>query len=181
MRFSRTLAAAGALVVVVPAGCGSSGDDAHVPEGSDAHAHIDPLSPETLDADAAAITAMQTILSWQPAVDTGKADALARARPWFGGALLHTVDQDPAAASGVRPDREWIAWDESGDALTASCVRADSTPAAPEGMRTLVIDVTCTQTVLHASGSSTRRPPETWRTVVTHTDGGWRLTDYRYQ
>jgi len=48
-------------------------------------------------------------------------------------------------------------------------------------MRTLVIDVTCTQSVLHASGQSTRLTPQTWRTTVTRTDDGWRLTDYRYQ
>ncbi|MFD4184050.1 hypothetical protein [Rhodococcus sp. NPDC058514] len=40
--------------------------------------------------------------------------------------------------------------------------------------------MTCTQTALHAAGSSTRLSPETWRTTVTRTDDGWRMTDYRY-
>lgn len=49
-------------------------------------------------------------------------------------------------------------------------------------MRTVVIDVICTQTVLHASGRSTRlTPPQLWRTTTVRTDDGWRLTDYRFQ
>ncbi|MFD4268155.1 hypothetical protein [Rhodococcus sp. NPDC058481] len=181
MRISRTVAAVGALAAVaaVLAGCGSGGGGGDVHEGTDAHESINPLDPDTLDADETATTAMQAILSWQPAIDASKSDALRRARPWLGGELLATVQND-GAAPGVRPDREWTAWKNSGDALSALCVRDDSTPAAPKGMRTLVIDVTCTQTALHAAGSSTRLSPETWRTTVTRTDDGWRMTDYRY-
>ena len=179
-KLRRTLAViATAAATLVLAGCGSSDDT--TPKGSDDHAVIDPLDPSELDANATAVTAMQAILSWQPAVDASKSDALVRARPWLGGDLLATVDSDDGAASGVRPDSEWLAWKASGDALTASCVRADSTPAAPKGMRTVVVDVSCRQTVLHATGSSTKKAAETWRTTVTRTDDGWRLTDFRYQ
>lgn len=165
---------------MVLAGCGSSShDDEHT--GSDDHVHIDPLDPQHLDADETATTAMQAILSWQPAVDESKSDALARARPWLGGDLAVTVDNDNAAAPGLRPDREWLAWQRAGDALTASCLKAESTPAAPKGMRTLVIDVSCRQTVLHAAGSSTPLAPQTWRTTITRTSDGWRLTEFRYQ
>lgn len=179
-RISTKLLVAGILSTsLVLAGCGSSNDT--TPKGSDDHAVIDPLDPSELDANATAVTAMQAILSWQPAVDASKSDTLVRARPWLGGDLLATVDSDNGAASGVRPDSEWLAWKASGDALTASCVRADSTPAAPKGMRTVVVDVSCRQTVLHAAGSITNRSAETWRTTVTRTDAGWRLTDFRYQ
>lgn len=184
MRSSTKYFVAGLLSAsFVLAGCGSSGDssDDHASTGSDDHTAINPANPAELDADATATTAMQAILSWQPAVDTSKSDALVRARPWLGGDLLATVDSSGSTESGVRPDSEWLAWKASGDALTASCARADSTPAAPTGMRTVVIDVSCRQTVLHATGSSTKRSAETWRTTVTRTDDGWRLTDFRYQ
>ncbi|MDI9940369.1 hypothetical protein QM806_33895 [Rhodococcus sp. IEGM 1351] len=180
-RFSRKMLIAGAVsATLMLAGCGSSGDEDE-PSGSDDHAHIDPLDPAALDADGTAVTAMQAILSWQPAVDESKSDALRRARPWLGGELATTVDNDSGAATGLRPDREWLAWQQAGDALTASCTKADSTPAAPEGMRTVVIDVSCLQTVLHTAGSSTPLAEQTWRTTVTRTDDGWRLTDFRYQ
>lgn len=157
--------------------CGSDGPE--VPAGSDAHVHIDPTDPDQLDADAAASTAMQVVLSWQPAVDESKSDALRRARPWLGGDLATTVDTSSTTPSGVQPDRQWLAWKESGDALTARCTRAESTPAAPEGMRTVVVDVRCGQTVLHTSGSATPLPAQTWRTTVTQTDAGWRVTSFR--
>lgn len=166
----------------VLAGCGSSnggGDGEH--GGSDDHVHIDPYDPAHLDEVGTATTAMQVILSWQPGVDESKSDALRRARPWLAGNLLDTVDNDGGGVTGVRPDRDWVAWKESGDALTASCSKAESTPAAPEGMRTVVIDVSCRQTVLHAAGSSTNLAGQTWRTTVTRTENGWRLTDFRYQ
>lgn len=181
MRFSTKLLIAGALSgTLVLAGCGSPRDEDE-PSGSDDHAHIDPLDPTALDADGTAVTAMQAVLSWQPAVDASKSDALRRARPWLGGDLAATVDNDTTAATGLRPDREWLAWKQAGDALTASCTKADSTPPAPEGMRTVVIDVSCRQTVLHAAGSSTPLPAQTWRTTITRTDDGWRLSDFRYQ
>ena len=177
--FAVIAAAAAGLAITSCSNQSSDGDSGHA--GTDDHAVIDPLDPTALDAVATATTAMQTILSWQPAVDTSKSDALVRARPWLGGGLLATVEGDNTAQSGVRPDSEWLAWKESGDALTASCSKAESTPAAPSGMRTVVIDVSCRQTVLHAQGSSTNRSAETWRTTVTRTDDGWRLTDFRYQ
>ncbi|WP_245814079.1 hypothetical protein [Rhodococcus marinonascens] len=181
MRFSTRLLISGVLSVgVVLAGCSSpeTGSE-HV--GSDDHVRIDPLDPTQLGAEDTATTAMGAILSWQPAVDESKSDALRRARPWLGGDLAVAVDQATGPAPTLRPDQEWLAWRESGAAVSASCTRADSTPAAPEGMRTVVIDVTCTQTVLHAAGSSTPRAPETWRTTATRTDDGWRLTGFRYQ
>lgn len=180
---SKKLLIAGlAVTTAVLAGCGASGGDVdseHV--GSDDHAEIDPYDPTHLDEVGTATTAMQVILSWQPAVDESKSDALRRARPWLAGNLLDTVDNDGGGVTGVRPDRDWVAWKESGDALTASCSKAESTPAAPEGMRTVVIDVSCRQTVLHAAGSSTNLAGQTWRTTVTRTENGWRLTDFRYQ
>lgn len=181
---ARTLLLASAVAaVMLIAGCGSPGTSSEGEDrsGTDAGAHIDPLDPAHLDASATATTAMQVILSWQPAVDGSKSDALARARPWLGGDLADAVDETTGPAPTLRPDREWAAWKQAGDALTASCTEAESTPAAPEGMRTLVIDVDCRQTVLHASGSSTTLPTQTWRTTVTHTDDGWRLTGFRYQ
>ena len=178
MRTSRPASAAAAIAAaaVVLVGCGSSDGEQH---GTDDHTQIDPAAPQVLDADGTAETSMQVILSWQPTTDAGKTDALRRATPWLGGDLLEVVDRP--AATGLRPDRDWEAWKSSGDVLTAACARADSTPAAPAGMRTLVIDVTCTQQVLYTTKTSTRLTPETWRTTVTRTDDGWRLTDYRYQ
>lgn len=170
--------AAAALAV---AGCGNNTPDEtpHAHEGSDDHQVIEPLSPQQIDADTTAITAMGMILSWQPAIDESKADALIRATPYLGGDLLAVAESGTRA--DVRPDADWQQWAAAKDALSATCVRADSTPAAPEGMRTLVIDLTCTQTVLHAGGRSTRLTPQSWRTTVVRTDDGWRLTDYRFQ
>ena len=184
MRMSKKVVVAGLLAATaVLAGCGSSNGDGGDGEhgGSDDHVHIDPYDPAHLDEVSTATTAMEAILSWQPAVDESKSDALRRARPWLAGDLAATVDNDNGGATGIRPDRDWSAWKESGDALTASCTKAESTPAAPEGMRTVVIDVSCRQTVLHAAGSSTNLAAQTWRTTITRTDDGWRLTDFRYQ
>lgn len=166
-----------AAAAVTLTGCGSNGEQEHT--GRDDHQMIDPRSPQEIDADQTAITAMQMILSWQPAVDTSKSDALVRAQRYLGGDLLSVAESDTRA--DVRPDADWQQWASSKDALTATCARSDSTPAAPAGMRTLVIDVVCTQTVLHATGQSTRLTPEQWRTTVTRTDDGWRLTDYRFE
>nr|ARX60607.1 putative membrane protein [Prescottella equi] len=180
MRIQRATAAVAltAATAIALAGCGSDSDNApHT--GTDDHAAITPLSPQEIDADQTAITAMQTILSWQPAVDDSKGDVLVRAKPWLGGDLLAAAEEGKSVS--LRPDRDWQQWAADKDALTANCVRADTTPAAPAGMRTVVIDVTCRQTVLHASGQSTRLTPETWRTTVTRTDDGWRMTDYRFQ
>jgi len=176
-RWHTCLAAAAVVIAATVSGCGTDTP----PRASDDHVRIDPLNPADLDADRTATTAMGAILSWQPVIDASKADALRRARPWLGGDLAATVDHDDGSPSGVAPDREWLAWKQSGDAVTASCTRAASTPAAPEAMRTLVIDVSCRQTVLHATGSTTPRPPQTWRTTVTRTDNGWRVTEFRYQ
>ncbi|MGW4482102.1 hypothetical protein [Rhodococcus triatomae] len=178
-RATATAAVAVAAATAALAGCsgGSSDNTSHT--GTDSHTAINPLAPHDLDANRTATTAMQTILSWQPAIDDSKADALVRATPWLGGDLLTTVEDGQRAT--VRPDREWQRWAAAKDALSASCVRSDTTPAAPDGMRTLVIDVTCRHTVLHATGQSTPLTPETWRTTVTRTDAGWRLTDYRFR
>ncbi|WP_277371931.1 hypothetical protein [Rhodococcus rhodochrous] len=181
MRITRvTIAAVCTAAAVAVAGCGSdTAEEHHVHEGSDDHEVIEPLSPQQIDADDTAITAMQMILSWQPAIDESKADALVRATPYLGGDLLAVAESGNRA--DVRPDADWQQWAASKDAVAATCVRADSTPAAPAGMRTVVIDVICTQTVLHASGRSTRLTPQLWRTTTVRTDDGWRLTDYRFQ
>lgn len=180
MRIQRTAAAVTltAAAAIALAGCGSDSQQvSHT--GTDDHAAINPLSPQEIDADQTAITAMQMILSWQPAVDASKSDALVRAKPWLGGDLLAAAEEGKSVS--IRPDRDWQQWAAAKDALTANCARSDTTPAAPAGMRTVVIDVTCRQSVLHATGQSTPRTPETWRTTVTRTDAGWRLTDYRFQ
>ncbi|WP_330766998.1 hypothetical protein [Rhodococcus sp. M8-35] len=179
MRITRVTVAAVCTAAAV-AGCGSdTTGDQHAREGSDDHQVIEPLSPRQIDADDTAITAMGMVLSWQPAIDESKADALIRATAYLGGDLLAVAESGTRAE--VRPDADWQQWAASKDALSATCVRADSTPVAPKGMRTVVLDVTCTQTVLHAGGRSTRLTPQTWRTTVTRTDAGWRLTDYRFQ
>ncbi|MGW4019406.1 hypothetical protein ACWECW_24190 [Rhodococcus ruber] len=175
-----TIAAVCTAAAVALAGCGSdTTSDQHVHEGSDDHHVIEPLSPQQIDADGTATTAMGMILSWQPAIDESKTDALLRATPYLGGDLRAVAESGTRA--DVRPDADWQQWAASKDAVSASCVRAASTPAAPAGMRTLVLNLTCTQTVLHASGRSTRLTPQTWRTTTVRTDDGWRLTDYRYQ
>ncbi|MDO1481613.1 hypothetical protein [Rhodococcus ruber] len=175
-----TVAAVCTAAAVTLAGCGSDTTDGqHVHEGSDDHQVIEPLSPQRIDADDTATTAMGMILSWQPAIDESKTTALIRARPYLSGDLLAVAESGTRA--DVRPDADWQQWAAAKDAVSATCVRADSTPAAPAGMRTVVIDVICTQTVLHASGRSTRLTPQTWRTTTVRTDDGWRLTDYRFQ
>ena len=175
-----TIAAVCTAAAVAVAGCGSdTAEEHHVHEGSDDQQVIEPLSPQQIDADDTAITAMQMILSWQPAIDESKADALIRATPYLGGDLLAVAESGSRA--DVRPDADWRQWAAAKDAVTAVCAHSDTTPTAPAGMRTVVIDVICTQTVLHASGRSTRLTPQLWRTTIVRTDDGWRLTDYRFQ
>ncbi|MCE5292025.1 MAG: hypothetical protein LLG14_22670 [Nocardiaceae bacterium] len=128
-----------------------------------------------------ATTAMGVILSWKPAKDSSSTDAFRRAQRWLGGELLEAARVTTTAESEVRPDPRWAVWRESRDVISAACIRSDSTPNAPAGMRTVVIDVTCTQNVLHSSGAITPLTPETWRVSVTKTEGGWLLTDYRFQ
>ncbi len=72
-----TVAAVCTAAAVAVAGCGSidPAGEQHVYEGSDDHQVIEPLSPQQIDADDTAITAMQMILSWQPAIDESKTDA----------------------------------------------------------------------------------------------------------
>ncbi|UIR39710.1 hypothetical protein LZP97_26370 (plasmid) [Rhodococcus sp. DMF-1] len=175
-----TVAAVCTAAAAFLAGCGSdTTSNQHVHEGSDDHHVIEPLSPQQIDADDTATTAMQMVLSWQPAIDESKADALLRATPYLGGDLLAVAESGTRA--DVRPDAEWQQWAAAKDAVTAVCAHSDTTPEAPAGMRTVVIDVICTQTVLHASGRSTRLTPQLWRTTTVRTDDGWRLTDYRFQ
>lgn len=177
----RAIVATTAVVVALGvAGCGGSESEPH-PEGSDTHVHIDPLDPDTLPPEKVAETAMNAILSWQPAADTSKADAVRRARPWLGGDLAAQAATPAPAPTGMRPDAKWEAWSRSKDSLTAACTVADDTPAHPDGMRTVIVDVRCRQTVLHTTGSSTTLAAERWRTTVTATDDGWRLTDFRFR
>ena len=173
---SRVIIAALAAALVL-AGCGSNGD---ADLASDDHAHIDPLNPDHMAPEQVATTAMGVILSWKPTEDASPTDAFQRARRWLGGKLRDAANVTTTAPSGVRPDPRWVSWRESRDVISAACVRSDSTPAAPEGMRTLVIDVTCRQNVLHVGGAITPLTPETWRTTVTRTGDGWLLTDYRF-
>ncbi len=172
--------AAAVAIAVFAAGCGSSPDPDPIPEGTDAHVQIDPLDPAALGPQEAAAAAMNAILSWQPVFDADKTDALARARPWLTVPLTDSLDA-PQTSAALRPDREWDAWAASGDTLTATCTPAADTPATPEGMRTVIVDLDCRQRVLHASGASTLRPVETWRTTIISTPGGWRLSDFRYR
>jgi len=175
-----TIAAVCTAAAIALAGCGSdTAEEHHTHEGSDDHQMIEPLSPQQIDADDTAITAMQMVLSWQPAIDESKTDALIRATPYLGGDLLAVAESGNRA--DVRPDADWQQWAAAKDAVTAVCAHSDTTPAAPAGMRTVVIDVICTQTVLHTSGRSTRLTPQLWRTTTIRTDDGWRLTDYRFQ
>ncbi len=160
------------------AGCGLSGD---ADLASDDHTHIDPLDPDHMAPEQVATTAMGVILSWKPTEDASPTDAFMRAKRWLGGELLEAASITTTAPSGVRPDPRWESWRTSRDAVSAACVRADSTPDAPQGMRTLVIDITCRQNVLHVGGAITPLTPETWRTTVTKTDDGWLMTDYRFQ
>ena len=176
-----SVAAVCTAAAVALAGCGSdtSSSDRHGHQGSDAHEVIEPLSPQQIGANDTAITAMGMILSWQPAIDDSKTDALIRATPYLGGDLLAVAESGSRA--DVRPDADWQQWAAAKDAVTAVCAHSDTTPVAPAGMRTVVIDVICTQTVLHASGQTTRLTPQLWRTTITRTDDGWRLTDFRFQ
>lgn len=173
------LAAAIAAVLAV-AGCGGSPDPDPIPEGTDAHVQIDPLDPSGLDAPGAATTAMNAILSWQPAVDYSKAGALARARPWITTPLIDTLNA-PQSTTELRPDKEWDAWARSKDSLTATCWPTEGATAPPAGMRTVIVDLECRQRVLHADGSSTQRPTEPWRATVITTPNGWKLSDFRYR
>lgn len=173
-------AAITAAAVLAVAGCGGSPDPDPIPEGTDAHVQIDPLDPAGLDAPGAATTAMNAILSWQPAVDTSKADALARARPWITTPLIDTLDA-PQSTTELRPDREWDAWARSEDTLTATCWPTEGTTVPPSGMRTVIVDLECRQRVLHADGSSTQRSVEPWRTTVITTPNGWKVSDFRYR
>lgn len=182
MRIGRApLASVCTAAAVALGGCGSSdpAGEPHTHQGSDDHHATEPLSPQQIDADQTAITAMGMILSWQPAIDESKTDALIRATAYLGGDLLAAAESGTRA--DVRPDADWQQWAASNDAVSAVCAHSDSTPAAPTGMRTVVIDVICTQAVLHTSGRSTGLTPQLWRTTVTRTDHGWRLTDYRFQ
>lgn len=180
MRITRiTVAAVCTAAAAFLAGCGNTTSEQHVQEGSDDHQVIEPLSPQQIDADDTASTAMGMVLSWQPAIDESKADALLRATAYLGGDLLAVAESGTRAE--VRPDADWQQWAAAKDAVTAVCAHSDTTPEAPAGMRTVVIDVICTQSVLHASGLSTRLTPQLWRTTIVRTDDGWRLTDYRFQ
>ncbi|MCW4356161.1 hypothetical protein ONR57_22910 [Hoyosella sp. YIM 151337] len=164
-------------LIAVTAACGRSEPaDGPIPEGTDAHAEISPVeaSPQPV-----ARAAMQTILSWQPATDASKTDALRRAQQWLSGELLDAA-LTPDPDSALRPDPHWEAWKQSSDVVTARCDTATDGVAIPDGARTVVVDVQCTQTVLHTSGQSTPLTPETWRTTLTETSDGWRLTSYRF-
>lgn len=169
----------GVAAAVLLAGCGS--DTSAPPSGTDAHIRIDPVDPQALTAEGVAQAAMNAILSWQPATDTSKSDALRRAQPWIGVPLAKKVGTPEPTPAGLRPDAQWEAWKRSGDTLTAACRIPGDTPAHPDGMHTVVVDVSCRQTVLHTSGDSTRLTPQRWRTTITATADGWRLTDYRFR
>lgn len=168
-----------AAAVLAISGCGGSPDSDPIPEGTDAHVQIDPLDPASLDASGAATTAMNAILSWQPAVDDSKADALARARPWITTPLTDTLDA-PQSTTELRPDKEWDAWARSKDTLTATCWPTEGATTPPAGMRTVIVDLECRQRVLHADGTSTQRPVEPWRATVITTPNGWKVSDFRY-
>ena len=70
-------------------------------------------SAQEIDADQTAITAMQMILSWQPAVDESKTDALVRAKPYLGGA--EGQQQGVQLAHAVVGERAAVARDGTGD------------------------------------------------------------------
>ncbi|WP_176457422.1 MULTISPECIES: hypothetical protein [Nocardiaceae] len=64
---------------------------------------------------------------------------------------------------------------------TATCRPIEGAIAPPADMRTVIVDLECRQQVLHADGSSTQRPIESWRTTVITTPNGWKLSAFRYR
>lgn len=102
--------------VAALAGCGrdTGTSDQHVHDGGDDHEVIEPLSPRQIDADQTAVTAMQMILSWQPAVDESKTALI---RVYRGSAAtcspsLRTLSAPkfapmPTGSSGHRQKMSW--------------------------------------------------------------------------
>ena len=166
MHTRATAAAVMFLVLALSAGCSS-----HRP-ATDADENIDPLKPSTMDATTVAVTAMQTILSWNPAVDASASDAFKRAAPWLTGHLA-TVAAEPTTT--VRPDPRWADWKAKGSSISATCAPPPAA-SATDGL----IDLVCTQHVLTPSAPVSNLPAELWRATVTHTSDGWRLSAYQY-
>ncbi|RRO90231.1 hypothetical protein [Corynebacterium bovis] len=156
-------------VVLVLSGCGSNSSD--VPAGSDDHVVIDPV---VVDPAPAAMSVLTTLLSWNPAAQSGPLDVSVDAADRLLAGGLRDQATHPRTASGVlATPAGWDGWAGAGAQVRAIVpevvVRDD-----PADDSARLVDAVVEQTLVYPDGS--RSDLARWEvTVHLVSEGGrWR-------
>lgn len=147
---------------------------APLPTGRGA-AHGSVPGPGTLRSpspDVVAAAGLTAYYSWQPTVDTTRADAARRALPWLGGQLAQaTRDYQPHAAPGA----DWNSWADHHATLRVRVGRGTDDGATADTTATAVREYVVTLTPRSRTWIGTPVQLVDFVTL-TRGPGGWRIT-----
>ncbi len=122
--------------------------------------------------DVVAVAGLTAYYSWQPTVDTTRADAARRALPWLGGRLAQaTRDYQPHAAPGA----DWNSWADHHATLRVRVGRGADDGAPADTTATAVREYVVTLTPRSRTWTGTPVQLVDFVTL-TRGPGGWRIT-----
>lgn len=160
--------AAAAAVVLGCEGCGSG--EGRVPAGSDETAVIDPVA---FDPAPAATSVLTTLLSWNPAAQSGPLDIPVDAADRLLAGALRDQATHPRAASGVlAPPAGWDGWAAAGATVRAivptTAVRDDGSDDSAR-----LVDATVEQTLAYPDRSRSQLARLRVTVHLVGVDGRW--------
>ena len=141
--------------------------------GTDAHAHIDPITT----ADEVAVAVMAGVHTWTPAEQQSPWDAMHAVSDRLTGSIAHAAatrpDPDPT------PD-QWAAWSRSGDRVIGAAELAGDQEPVPPAAREAEREVRVQQKVLHADGATTPLEQITVTVDLERIGDQWKAAGYQY-
>ena len=155
-------------VVLVLSGCGSNSSD--VPAGSDDHVVIDPV---VVDPAPAATSVLTTLLSWNPAAQSGPLDIPVDAADRLLAGGLRDQATHPRTASGVlAKPAGWDGWAGAGAQVRAivptATVRDD-----PADDSARLVDAVVEQTLAYPDGSRSQLARMRVTVHLVSVEGRW--------
>jgi hypothetical protein len=130
------------------------------------------LPVDETDPDAVAVWVVSTWFGWQPAKDTNRNDAAARAAVLLAPELQAVTDAPPSPPGG-----DWVGWASQG-AVTGVEVTASPEPLPPSGAGTAYRAYRARVTVA-AAGRVLAVEDQYVQVVLTRVPTGWRVAHVR--
>lgn len=142
--------------------------------GTDAHAHIDPITT----ADEVAVAVMAGVHTWTPAEQQSPWDAMH--------AVADRLTGPMATAAATRPDpdptpRQWPAWARSGDRVIGAASLAGDQDSVADDAASAQRVVQIQQKVLHPDGATTPLERITATVELERLGDQWKVANYQYR